>query len=216
MEEPVLNVKSSNLKLSKINNRYGKHNSRRVCQGDILKDVKFLEFVSFTSKKGRLFTYPYLIVISQDCDLESDFGRKEVKLEITEEETQDHKLHTILVCPAYDINNFKKGDHLKSQHIKMRNFPEKEIIKVKNNKEYERFHYLHEEVDLQIPELVIDFKHFYTIPRDIIYEQYEKSYLATMNILFRENLSQRFSNFLSRIGLPEVTTLSNFSSIPSN
>jgi hypothetical protein len=29
-------------------------------------------------------------------------------------------------------------------------------------------------------------------------------YLATFNKLFRESLSQRFSNYLSRIGLPEL------------
>lgn len=206
MKRQKSSVKSSSLKLNIIKNKYGTHNCGRVCQGDILKDIKFWEFPSLTEKKGKLCKYPYLVVISQDCDLESDFGRTPKKLlepstEI-EEETQDHKLHTILVCPAYALNEFKEGKHLEVFNLNMRKFNNGEITKIQNNKEYERFHYLHEELDLQIPELIIDFKHFYTIPRDIIYEQYTRSYLATMNVLFKERLSQRFSNFLSRIGLP--------------
>ncbi len=200
MEKQKLNVKSSNLKLSKISNKYGSHNQGRVCQGDILKDIKFLEFISLNAKNAKSFLYPYLVVLSQDCDLESDFGREEI--EDGKKPTQDNKLPTILVCPAYDLNDFKNGDHLEDLNIKMREIHQNEINKIKKNSEFERFHYLDDEVDLQIPELIIDFKHFYTIPRNIIYKQYKKSYLTTMNLLFRERLSQRFSNFLSRIGLP--------------
>lgn len=57
---------------------------------------------------------------------------------------------------------------------------------------------------LQLPELVIDFKHYYAIPRDTLFRMYPEHYLVTINQLFRESLSQRFSNYLSRIGLPEL------------
>jgi len=212
MEEQGSSVKSLNLKLNEVTKRYGKGDNGRVCQGDILKDIEFVEFTSLTAKSGKLFKYPYLVVLSQDCDLQSDFGREEEDIKKTSEEdkslegnneTQDCKLHTILVCPAYDLNEFKEGKHLEGLSLNMRLFKAGEISKIKGDK-YERFHYLHELVDLGIPELVIDFKHFYTIPRDIIYNQSKKSYLATINILFRENLSQRFSNYLSRIGLPTL------------
>lgn len=122
------------------------------------------------------------------------------------EEFSDNKLHTILVCPAYLLNDFEKGIHLQEMGLKMSDFNSGKIKKLKKNDEFKRFHYLSEDRNLNIPELVVDFKHFYTIPRDIIYHQYNKSYLGSLNILFRENLSQRFSNFLSRIGLPSIKT----------
>lgn len=58
-----------------------------------------------------------------------------------------------------------------------------------------------------IPELVIDFKHYYTIPTEEMYEAYKENYLASVEPLYREDLSQRFANYLSRIGLPTKTPL---------
>ena len=55
--------------------------------------------------------------------------------------------------------------------------------------------------DFAIPGLVIDFKNFYTILTENLYK-YKKNRIATMSELFREELSQRFASFLSRIGLP--------------
>ena len=72
---------------------------------------------------------------------------------------------------------------------------------IKNNQD-PRYHFLRKDLDLQVPELVIDFKHYYTIPRDFLYEKIEHHYLGTMSELFREFLSQRFAFYLSRIGLP--------------
>lgn len=68
----------------------------------------------------------------------------------------------------------------------------------------DRFHFLDQDQELQVPELVVDFKHYYAIPRDTLFRMYEKHYLATINQLFREFLSQRFANYLSRIGLPDI------------
>jgi predicted metal-dependent hydrolase len=74
---------------------------------------------------------------------------------------------------------------------------------IKTNQNF-RFHYIRGEQNLQIPESVIDFKHYYTVPRSVIYSNYRDHYLATINELFRELLSQRFANYLSRIGVPKL------------
>ncbi len=80
----------------------------------------------------------------------------------------------------------------------------KRFKKIKDQK-YERFHFLVADSKMQVPELVIDFKHYYTMPRNAIYMMIlDEHYLVTIRELFRESLSQRFSYFLSRIGLPEI------------
>lgn len=58
--------------------------------------------------------------------------------------------------------------------------------------------------ELGVPEFVIDFKHFFTVPVDVVYKQRKTIYIATIGELYREELSQRFANFLSRIGLPDA------------
>jgi hypothetical protein len=67
--------------------------------------------------------------------------------------------------------------------------------------EIPRYHYLNfSENDM--PELIVDFKHFFTINRDLLYKNID-SKLCSLDDLFKEKLSQRFSQFISRIGLPE-------------
>lgn len=63
-----------------------------------------------------------------------------------------------------------------------------------------RYHYLKFKEDDK-PELIVDFKHFFTVNRDFLYKQLNKR-LYSLDDLFRENLSLRFCNYVSRIGLP--------------
>ena len=74
-----------------------------------------------------------------------------------------------------------------------------------NNNEIPRYHHLDRYDDYNIPDLIIDFKHYYTVQRMRLYEEVSQTYLATVNELFRESLSQRFAQYLSRIGLPDLS-----------
>jgi hypothetical protein len=67
--------------------------------------------------------------------------------------------------------------------------------------EIPRYHYL-KFPDSDMPELIIDFKHFFTINRNKLYDQLDKR-LCSLDTLFKEKVNQRFSNYVSRIGLPE-------------
>ncbi len=69
-----------------------------------------------------------------------------------------------------------------------------------------RYHYLEDFPDLQIPELVVDFKHCITAPQNVLYRQeHNAGYLGTVSELYRECLSGRFAHYLSRVALPEPT-----------
>lgn len=188
---------------SLIECRYRTHTKERIVQGDILRDLTFFEWngfqyealEEFKLKKRKL---PYLAILSQDCDLEWDFkNRNEVDME-----DQDKFLQSVLVCPAYVAEEVRGGTHLAELKLKMKRFNSDLWGKVKINSD-PRYHYLKKDSDYQIPDLVVDFKHYYTIRRDVLYELYQNHYLASLNELFREELSHRFSFYLSRIGLPD-------------
>lgn len=188
---------------NKIDSRYVKDTTViRICQGDILRDVDVVD--SYTKdSSGELiydeFTLPYMIIMTQDCDLESDFkNRSDISAE-----SQDKYLRTILVCPAYNASEFREGNHLEDIGLKMAEWNSKMFKQIKEQNHH-RFHFLEQDQALQVPELVVDFKHYYTIPRDTLFGMYKNHYLVTINQLFREHLSQRFSNYLSRIGLPSL------------
>lgn len=54
-----------------------------------------------------------------------------------------------------------------------------------------------------MPELILDFKHFVTVPRNVLLELKPQAYVASLGQLFRDRLSQRFANYLARIALPD-------------
>jgi len=187
---------------SKIETRYRRHDCVRLCQGDILEDFRYPERVIIVGKKIRVKQryLPYLVILTQDCDLEQDYKSRTVP-----RKTQDAYLQTILVCPAYQGEKLRNGDHLEDLDLKMEYQNSTKWNDIKDDKN-PRYQYLPEFIneEVQVPELTIDFKHYYCIPRDLIYENLQKHYLASINELFRESLSLRFAQFISRIGLPEI------------
>jgi len=154
---------------NKINSRYVKDITiTRICQGDILRDVYVID--SYTKYPSGELKYDelvisYVIVMTHDCDLESDFkNRSEIS-----SETHDKYLRNILVCPAYNAAEFREGKHLlEDMGMKMAEWNSKMFkqIREQNNT---RFYFLEQDQTLQVPELVVDFKHYYTIPRDTLF-----------------------------------------------
>jgi len=183
---------------SKIKSLYRKKSNVRLYQGDIFKDLKFVTGDSETTTEKDIISLPYAVVLSQDCDLQSDFNFRKTN------ENQDKFLLSLLVSPAFILENFAKGEHLGDW--KMNTFNNGQIEKIKNNDSFKRYHYLKGEPLFSVLELVIDFKHFFGLPRDFLYKEKKNKYIASLNEIFREELSQRFSNYLSRIGLPELST----------
>lgn len=174
------------------------HCERRISQGDIVTDLRMAAGLAEGSEDFDIVDIPFAIVLSQECDLEQDF---DVQKKPTE--NGDKILPTILVCPAYNLKQFQTGDHY--VHLngrKMRAWTSGEATKLTSNTQHERYHKLIEDLEFSIPELIIDFKHFYTVPRDLMYSIYKNGYKASTKPLFREHISRRFANYLSRIGLP--------------
>lgn len=191
------------------NSPYIQSEDGEIHQGDILIGIKF-QYIS-TNRAGDAelslgFPFPYAVVLSQACDLEQHYGNLKAKAEAGKTEgakpkNDDKILDTVLVCPAFASEKFLAGQHIDNRQMTVHGSSQRTLEKFQKNDEYNRYHYL-DPLAETFPELIIDFKKFHTVPIDILEEYYESSYLASLKELYRERLSQRFSNYLSRIGLP--------------
>ena len=69
-----------------------------------------------------------------------------------------------------------------------------------------RYHFLEFDKNIRVVDSVVDFKHYFTVNTTTLQELKKDNFVCSISELYRESLSQRFANYLSRIGLPEVTT----------
>lgn len=177
------------------------HQSTRVVQGDVIRNVEYLEYA--VEREGVLelsrIVFPLAIVLTQDCDLEQDHRFRE-----DESKNHDKLLFSVLVAPIYNVQHIYAGDHLSQLSLIMAQVPRKGSAGtfLKNN-ERPRYHYLEFPAETLIVPSVIDFKHYFSANLLYLIQLKKTSYVCTVAELFREDITQRFSNFLSRIGLPE-------------
>lgn len=175
----------------------------RVSQGDIYRDVEFVEYVA--EKKGIIeiskIVFPFVIVLTQDCDLEQD---SKIRHQRILAQTQDKLILSVLVAPLYNVEQVYIGEHLDQLGIRMRM-----INKIKTPGKYlrineiPRYHYIKFPEGVTISPSVIDFKHYFSV--HVEYLRRKKSDLVYQVLpLYREDISHRFASFLSRIGLPEA------------
>jgi hypothetical protein len=190
---------------SKIDKPYEKHDCKRICQGDILIDFQ-LPIASTKSKnvKSETLFFPYLIVVSQDCDLDEHFKKLEELKDTKGILKLNQFLPNILVLPAFPSELAREGQHLK----KIFNITKDRIGSdiwgriIQNNDK--RYHFLPAYQEFKIPSLLLDFKTYMTVAYEDLSLKVSTYYIGTINELFREKLSRRFCGYLSRIGLPEL------------
>jgi hypothetical protein len=200
---------------SSISSVFRESSGKRIYQGDIYRDLQII--IGYTPNNPdeiiSELCMPYLVVLSQDCDLDRDhksfFKYKNLDdVDNTDKlrSIYDKCLPSVLVSPAFPAEQVRIGEHLKDLNKfimdnkgKETKSPWKNIL----NNETPRYHFIKGNTDLQVPNLVLDFKRYYTIPIEYLYSCIEKNYLASLNELFRECLSSRFCDYQSRIGLPE-------------
>ena len=179
----------------KVSAKKSKKTNPRICQGDIFTEIEIIESLEVKGSKVIVekLLFPYVVCLNQECDLENDFNCSTNK---------DVKLLHIAIAPAFNFEDFLSGTHWAGIFDGNLTAKRKETkSKLIMDNEITRFHYLNFP-ETGMPELVVDFKHFFTINRSVLYKDIGKR-LCSLDDLFKEKLSQRFSNFISRIGLPE-------------
>lgn len=172
----------------------------RIRQGDIFHDINIVERI-VDKEKGievQYLHFPMVICLNQDCDLSSDCRDKQ-----KENSNKDCRLLHLIVCPLFNFDSFREGNHWGKlfdigERYKKDETKTKKII----NNEDPRYHFLHFDDNAQLPDMIIDFKHFFTVSTEWMYQNIDKR-VRSVNELYREKISQRFAYYLSRIGLPD-------------
>ncbi len=177
-------------------------NIERIRQGDIFSNVPYFE--SYDESEGEfeltIYKFPYVVVLTQDCDLEQN---KSARLKIEGESDiieNDKHLFSLLVAPLYNSEHLISGEHLKEIGISAQRQNSKLKGPIISNQN-PRYHYIEFKDDVIIPNSIIDFKHYFSISLEYMEEHLENR-VCGINPIYRELVSQRFSNYLSRIGLP--------------
>lgn len=188
---------------------YNDADDDRIKQGDVLKDLTYID----AHDPEIEYTLDFCVVLTQDCDLEQEIiGINKLEdYENSEQDqngnkmppTNDKYLSTILVCPAYPAESVRTGNHMASRGWKMWEIRKTDHWNAVKRNNHARYHYLEGSKDHKIPSLIIDFKHFYTLPRDYIYSAKSQK-AACLETIFARSIVHRFSYYLSRVALPEL------------
>jgi len=182
--------------------KVNKEINERVCQGDVIRSVDYLE--SITESDGTVeisrVIYPLIVVLTQDCDLEQDFTYR-----LDPQRTQGNCLVSVLVAPLYNAEHVFAGEHLLDLDIKCspinRKATEGDYLR-KN--ERPRYYYLDFPPETGLVPCVVDFKHYFSVNVEHLRLLKQSYFVCKVAELFREALSFRFASYLARVGLPTM------------
>lgn len=179
---------------------------RRLHQGEILRDIDFIEYA--VQRRGNIeistITFPYVVVLTQDCDLQQDYGVRWSRK--NKPRNHDKKLFSALVAPLYNCAHFLLGEHLSDLSMTMQKVDSSTNQQNLRNNMLPRYHYLGFDRTAPLVPSVVDFKHYFSVNIEHMKMDIRRKFVCRLAPLHREDLSQRFAAFLSRIGLPDPAT----------
>lgn len=176
----------------------------RVRQGDLLRDVEYIEYVSERSGTIEVskIVFPLVVVLTQDCDLEQDYR---LRWSRNPPSTQDKKLLSVIVAPLYNVEHVYDGVHLSELDIQMQTINKRRTAgNYLVTNQNPRYHYLEFPKDVPVVPSVIDFKHYFTCNVEYLKVLKRDGFVCTLSDMYVADLLQRFASFLSRVGLPEI------------
>jgi len=182
-------------------------NNPKISQGDIYRNIDYIENVCENNGiiEVSKIEFPLIVILSQDCDLTWDYKNRYGR---PKKNNQDKFMFSILCAPLYNVEHLIEGNHLELLNQKMQIIPKyskrdlSTQYKALINNEIPRYHYLEFPKRIPIVPSVIDFKHYFTVSTKALKEKKDTSFVCKVAELFREDITLRFSNYLSRIGLP--------------
>lgn len=177
--------------------------SCRIQQGDLFRDIEYIEYLEEKEGiiEGSKIIFPLVIVLTQDCDLEQDYHSRIMG---PDEKNQDKWLISVLVAPLYNVEHVYRGEHLKELGLTMQEIKKSNTaVNYLKTNQNPRYHYLEFPKTIEIVPSVIDFKHYFSVNINYLFSIKETNFICSVSSLFREQISQRFSSFLSRIGVQE-------------
>lgn len=163
----------------------------------------------FTSieEKGEFVSFPYSIILTQACDIESYYRTiNEVSYKHDDEKKDNvigrQIIKQLIFSPAFDEEKFKGGLHIKDQYgYKLESLTSGEVKSIKEEKR-ERYQYIKSNVE-DIPNLFVDFKHYFTAPIEIVIESVKKQEIFfKLDHIHYTKLSDRFAHYVQRVAIP--------------
>lgn len=183
--------------------RYKRCSASKIQQTAILRDVEVPEV---HGRRGRFSqvdfaTYPWLVVLNQDCDLDLDHhARKGTSPTGGPPIKKDKRLRSVLLCPAFPELEVLDGVYVEGAS----KFLGTEQRMVRDNR-HERFHVLSPEPPLVNETLILDFKLVIAATPEYVerwIRSHRESRVAVLNPPYRDRLTQRFANYFTRIAEP--------------
>lgn len=181
-----------------------KDKADRIVQGDIIRNIEYVESVVEVSGQLEIskVNFPLVVVLTQDCDLEQDYRFR--WSEEAESKSEDKWLLSVLVAPLYNVEHIYAGIHLSELDMKMQKIPKgKTAGTFLQQNQNPRYHYLKFGSDVPIVDSVVDFKHYFSVNLNYLRQKKQDDFVCQLSELYREDVLQRYASFLSRIGLPE-------------
>lgn len=168
-------------------------------QGEILSNVVRIQvrLPSLGAAEQRIepVVHSFAVILTQDCDLEQDFKARQGQ------NKPDKLIPNVLFCHVATAEQLRGTMGITTDIWK----------RISQNKD-ERYHFLQkvgddsEALHQGLPELGLDFKHYFTLPTDELYHRIENGEAKRRCILvspYLEHLSSRFAHFICRVALPE-------------
>jgi hypothetical protein len=174
----------------------------RICQGDIFREIDYIEYV--VEKSGNIIVskiqFPLVVVLSQDCDLSQDHSFRKKG---TDKQNDDKLILSVLVAPLYNSEHLFNGQHLSEIGLNMQliNRNKTQGKGILNN-DVPRYHFIAFPASVGIVPSIIDFKHYFAVNPKYLKSERPSKYVCSLAPLYRESLTTRYASFLARIGLP--------------
>jgi hypothetical protein len=153
--------------------------------------------------------HQFVIILTQDCDLEWDFRDFRYPSE-SRSPKRNKEVPNTLLCEVATAHELRQ----RAQHLR-----KSELWTAVERNNSERYHFLqkveppHDALGHGLPELTLDFKRYFTVPTAELYarialpdSEQQCQRRAVLQSPYLEHLGSRFTYFLSRIALPEPHT----------
>jgi hypothetical protein len=176
-----------------------------IVTGFIQAWVAFDSIVSGRDPEIESQVHPWVVVVSQDCDLDQDHqsrqpGSKQLKL-----------IPNILFCEVIAAQTLRdrRRESADPEEASKKGITSEMWGRISLNKD-ERYHFLQkvsaeeDRLGQGLPELAIDFKRYFTVRTEEVYHRLRTGAERRCRLQspYVEHLSSRFCYYLSRVALP--------------
>lgn len=170
----------------------------QISSGVLLFDLPVLTSIE---KDIPFRKFPYCILMTQACDVKSHYEVLELYRNNGGDINRQY-VSQLLFCPAFDEDLFFKGEHLLEQfNIKLKTIDEKVFRSIKGQKDI-RYQYIETNLDSTIPNLIVDFKQYFTLTFQLFESFFNEGDYYQLNHLYYTQLSDRFAHYLQRVAIP--------------